>query len=181
MTLIEVMIVVVIVTVLAMLAVVGYRRWVRSSYLAEANDMVSSIRTAEESYIAENGVYLDVSGCVGAGCTYPQQNPSNNKTAWGGACTWCKNPATGWNGLTVHPDGPVIFGYAVVADQAVPPGTRVGTKTVNGQALDFTPMSNGAPWYFAEADANISGDGTNFTHVYGMSGTNQLLVDGEGN
>ena len=37
------------------------------------------------------------------------------------------------------------------------------------------------PWFFIEADANISGDATNFTHVYGMSGTNAIFVDGEGN
>jgi prepilin-type N-terminal cleavage/methylation domain-containing protein len=180
-TIIEAMIVVAIVGVLAMLAIVAYRRWVRSAFLAEGQDMVSNIRTAEESYIAENGVYLDVSGCLGAGCSYPLQAPSNVKTAWGGACSWCKNPATGWNGLTVHPDGPVIFGYSVIADQPTPPSTRVGVKMVNGQAIDMTAMGNGAPWYFVEADANVSGDGTHFTYVYGMSGTNQLFVDGEGN
>jgi type IV pilus assembly protein PilA len=180
-TLIELMVVVAIVAVLALLAVVGYRRWVRSSFVAEANDMVTNIRTAEESYIAENGVYLDVSGCLGAGCSYPLQNPSNVKTAWGGACSWCTNPSTGWKGLTVHPDGPVVFGYSVIADQAVAPSTRVGSKTVDGQTIDLTAMSNGAPWYFIEADANISGDGVNFTHVYGMSGTNHIFVDGNGN
>jgi type IV pilus assembly protein PilA len=180
-TLIEAMIVVVVVGILALLAVVGYRRWVRTSFLAEAQDMVANIRTAEESFAAENGAYLDVSGCVDPGCTYPLQNPTNKKTAWGGPCPKCKNPAVGWGGLAVAPNGPVIFGYAVIADQTTPASTRVGAKTANGQAIDLSSMGNGAPWYFVEADANVSGDGVSFMHVYGMSATSTIFVDAEGN
>jgi type IV pilus assembly protein PilA len=180
-TLVEMLIVVAIIGVLAMLAIVGYRRWVRSSYIAEGQDMVSNIRSAEEAFLGENGGYLDVSGCLGDGCTYPLQHPSNVKTAWGGACTWCKNPSSGWGGLTVQASAPVIFGYSVIADQATPPSTRVGSKTANGKAIDMAAMSNGAPWYFVQADANISGDGKSYTHIYAMSGTNTVYVDGDGN
>jgi len=181
-TLIEMMIVVVIVGVLAMLAVAGYRRWVRSSYVNEAQDMVTGIRNAEESFAAENGAYLDVSGCLGQNCTYPLQQPGASKTAWGGPCGWCKNPTVGWSGLNVHSDAPVIFGYAVIADAAQSPSARVGVKTVNGKALDVTQMGvNGSPWYFIEADANVSGDNAQFMHVYGMSGTSTVYVDEEGN
>jgi type IV pilus assembly protein PilA len=174
-TLIEAMIVVAIIGILAMLAIVGYRKWIRSAYVSEAQDMVSNIRTAEEAFASENGTYLDVSGCLGAGCTYPLQHPSNSKTAWGGACGWCKTPSIGWNGLTVTSSGPVVFGYSVIANQGTLPSV-----SVNGKALDLSAMSVTAPWYFVEADANLSGDGTNFTHVYGMSGTNTIYVDGEG-
>jgi prepilin-type N-terminal cleavage/methylation domain-containing protein len=180
-TLIEAMIVVVVIGILALLAVVAYQHWVRTSYVTEAQDVVTNIRTAEEAFISENGTYLDVSGAVGAGHTYPLANPGQSKTAWGGPCGGCIAPGTGnWNGLNVSPGAPVIFGYAVVADQAKSPATRLGTVTVNGKALDMTALSKGAPWYFIEADANISGDGTNFTHVYGMSATNTLYIDGEG-
>jgi type IV pilus assembly protein PilA len=179
-TLIEVMIVVVIIGVLAVLAVVGYRRWVRTSYVAEAQDMVSNIRTAEEAFASENGgSYLDVTGCIGAGCTYPLQHPTNQKTAWGGPCGWCNG--SGWNGLAVAPSAPVIFGYSVIADAANPPSARGVSVTVSNGPLNLTAMSNGAPWYFIEADANISGDGVSFTHVYGMSGTNTIYVVGDGN
>ena len=47
--------------------------------------------------------------------------------------------------------------------------------------MNLTGMVNGQPWYFVEADANISGDGVSWTHVYGMSGNNQIFVDGDGN
>jgi type IV pilus assembly protein PilA len=177
------LIVVAIIGVLAALAVVAYRRWVRSSFIAEGQDMVSNIRSAEESFIAENGGYLDVSGALGVGHTYPLASPGSSKTAWGGPCgaCCCTKPVIGWSGLGVSPSGPVVFGYSVIADQATPPTTRVGTKTVNGQTLDLTAMGNGAPWYFVEADANVSGDGVSYTHVYGMSGTSRIYVDGDGN
>jgi prepilin-type N-terminal cleavage/methylation domain-containing protein len=182
-TLIEAMIVVAIIGVLALLAVVGYRHWVRSAFVAEGQDMVSNIRSAEEAFLAENGAgYLDVSGNLGAGYTYPLQHPTNSKTAWGGACTWCKNPSVGWSGLNVASAAPLIFGYSVIADAAQPPSARVPTIQVNGGPLTFGNMGvNGAPWYFIEADANVSGDGVSFTHVYGMSGTNTIYVVGEGN
>ena len=180
-TLIEAMIVVAIIGILAALGVVAYRRWIRTSYVTEAQGMVTNIRTAEEAFVAENGGYLDVSGNIGAGHTYPLQTPGASKTAWGGACGWCKNPTAGWSALTVQSSAPVIFGYSVIADQAQSPSSRIGTIKVNGKTLDYSAMNNGAPWYFIEADANISGDTTSFTHVYGMSGTNTIYVDGEGN
>jgi prepilin-type N-terminal cleavage/methylation domain-containing protein len=179
-TLIEAMIVVAIIGILSMLAVVAYRSWIRTSYLTEAQGMVSNIRTAEEAFVAENGGYLDVSGTLGAGHTYPLQTPGSSKTEWGGACGWCTNPTAGWTALAVKPSAPVIFGYSVVADQVQPPSARVGPITVNGNALDYSSMNNGAPWYFIEADANVSGDGVSYMHVYGMSGTNTIYVDGEG-
>lgn len=181
-TLIEAMIVVAVVGILAVVAVVTYRRWVRTSYVTEAQDVITHIRSAEEAFIGENGQYLDVSGCVGDGCTYPLPHPSSSKTSWGGPCTGCITPGTGnWNGLNVNPGSPVIFGYAVVADQAKSPSTRLPAIKVNGQALDMTAMGNGAPWYFVEADANVSGDKLGYTHVYAMSGTNTFFIDGEGN
>ena len=82
--------------------------------------------------------------------------------------------------LAVKPSAPVIFGYSVIADQVQPPSARVGPITVDGKALDYSSMNNGAPWYFIEADANVSGDGVNYMHVYGMSGTNTIFIDGEG-
>jgi prepilin-type N-terminal cleavage/methylation domain-containing protein len=180
-TLIEAMIVVVIIGVLALLAVVAYRRWIRTSYVAEGTGMVSNIRNAEESFCAENGAYLDVSGTLGKGFTYPLTTPGASMTAWGGPCGTCKNPNVGWSALNVSSAAPVIFGYSVIADQANPPSSRIPAITVNGSVLNYSAMNNGAPWYFIEADANISGDNTSYVHVYGMSGTNTIFVDGEGN
>ena len=175
------MVVVAVIGILAMLAIVAYRRWIQTTYVAEAQDMVSHIRTAEEAFLAENGGYLDVSGNIGAGHTYPLANPGASKAAWGGPCGSCPHAGITWSSLNVSSAAPVIFGYSVIADQAVAPSARIGTIKVNGKVFDYSSMNNGAPWYFIEADANISGDGVNFTHVYGMSGTNVIFVDGAGN
>jgi type IV pilus assembly protein PilA len=182
-TLIEILITIVVVGILAGLAVVGFSRYIRASHTEEAQDIVIHIRAAEEAFYAENGAYLDVSGCVGTGCSYPSKNPGAFATTWGAQCTWCKNPNVGWSGLAYQPSKPVYFGYSVIADAATGPlGRGLGTQAVNGQPLNLTNLgANGAPWYFIEADANITGDGTSFTHVYGMSGMTQLFVEGSGN
>jgi prepilin-type N-terminal cleavage/methylation domain-containing protein len=179
-TLIELMITVAILGVLSLLAVAGYRHWTRTAHLAEAENVVAHIRDAEEAFRSENGAYLDVSGNLGKGYSYPSQNPGAFVTEWGGACGWCKG--AGWTGLPGHSSGAVNFGYSVIADAAIPASTRVGSITANGQALDLTNLApNGQPWYFVEADANISGDGVSYTHVYAMSGSDQVYIDGDGN
>lgn len=179
-TLIEMMVTVAVVGILALLAIVAYRRWVRASYTTEAQGIVASIRQGEERFYGESGGYLDVSGTLGVGHDYPQKTPGSNVTAWGASCTWCSVP-NGFNTLGVTSSAPVIFGYSVVADAAKTPGSRGVSFSINGTAFDFSALVAGAPWYVVEADANVSGDGTSFVHLYGMSGTNQVYVDGEGN
>jgi type IV pilus assembly protein PilA len=178
-TLIELMLVVVLVGVLATLAIFGYRKWVRGAHITEGQDMVAAIRVGEERYYAENGAYLNVTNGLGDGYTYPSIHPSNFATAWGGTCSTCSG--TGYAGIGVSSNAPVFFGYSTVADSTKTAQSVVGTKTTNGVTIDMTQMSNGQPWYFIEADANISGDKTNYVHVYGMSATNTIFVDGEGN
>jgi type IV pilus assembly protein PilA len=185
-TLIEAMIVVVIVGILALLAVLGYRRMIRASLLSEGQDMVASIRTSEQAFYGENGAYLNVSTGLGPPYDYPAATPGANKTAWGASCGTCTS-ANAWQSLGVQSNAPVAFGYSAIAGdgvKVVPTGTilnKWGAPSVNGTALNLAAMSNGQPWYFIEADANITGDGVSYLHVYGMSGTNQLFVDGDGN
>jgi prepilin-type N-terminal cleavage/methylation domain-containing protein len=180
-TLMEMMTVVVMIGILAMIGAVAYRKYVRAAHVEEAQNIVISIRQAEEAFFAENGAYLDVSGDLGIGHTYPAQNPGAFVTAWGAPCSWCRNPNSGWDGLAVSPSAPVYYGYAVIADAAqTPTGRGVGpNQTYQGKPFDVTALgAGGKPWYFVEADGNLSGDGQSFTHVYGMSGMTQIFVDG---
>jgi type IV pilus assembly protein PilA len=173
-TLIEAMIVVVIVGVLALIAIIGYRRWMHSTYVTEAFEMVTNIRAGEEAFRSENGGYLDVSTGLGPGYDYPAATPGKFKTAWGGNCTPCQT-TTSWQALNIQPSGPLGFGYSVRNDiglAGTPP-----TPSVNGVALATGAMT--APWYFIEADGDYDGNGT-FTNVYGMSGTNRLFEQDEG-
>src|ERR1700722_20113638 len=63
-TLVEMMIVVAIVSVLAMLAVVGYRKLIMSAHTTEATQMVQSIRTAQEAYHAETQTYVSTTNSL---------------------------------------------------------------------------------------------------------------------
>lgn len=183
-TLIEAMIVVVIMGVLAMLAIVAYQKWIRTARLGEAQDMVAHIRSAQESYRAENGHYLNVSnnlpatGTPGTGILYPAANgvPGAFKTQWGGPCAGCTNP-NAWEWLGVAPPNPVWYGYAVVAGPSTsPPPFSI---SINGNPPTSLTSMNGVPWYIAEAMGDTNGDGV-FCTVYGFSNTNQIMVDHEG-
>ncbi len=173
-TLVEAMIVVVIVGVLALLATMAYRRWVHSAYLVEAQDMVANIRSAQESFRAENGGYLPVSTQLGPGYDYPATTPGRFKTAWGGPCSGCLSP-NAWTSLNVQPNAPLAFGYSLIVNVgAQPPSSAL---KVDGKNLDLTAMV--APWYIVEADADMDGNGV-FMNVYAVSTTNQVYVNNEG-
>jgi prepilin-type N-terminal cleavage/methylation domain-containing protein len=173
-TLIESMIVVVVIGILSLLAIVAYRAWIRTSYMAEAQDMISHIRSAEESFRAENGAYLDVTGGLDLGHLYPR-DPGAFKTGWGAQCAFCTHQ---WSALAVAPQGPVAFGYAVSADNT----SRVAPPqlTLTAAAQPNLSGMQGQPWYIVEAVGDINGDGI-YTRIYGFSGGAALLVDNEGN
>jgi prepilin-type N-terminal cleavage/methylation domain-containing protein len=173
-TLIEALIVVVLIGVLAVIATVAYRRWVHTSYMTEAQDMVSSIRAAQESFRAENGGYLNVSTGLGPGNDYPLLTPGKSKTGWGGTCTGCVNTTTGWSALNVSSSAPVIFGYSTIASNTN--GVAPNNLAYRGGALDFSSMAT--PWYVVEADGDVDGNGI-FCNVYGLSGTNQIYINNE--
>jgi type IV pilus assembly protein PilA len=177
-TLIEVMIVVALIGILAVVASVAYRKWILNSYMGEAQGMLGNIRSAEETFFAENTGYFNVSNDLSTASLYPSAAPSGNLvTAWGGACGGC-TASGGWAALNVNPNAPVRFGYAVVADNTdtnTPPAI-----TNNGAAVDLTPLV-GKPWYVAVAICDINADGaTPDTTLYAVSGTNQIFVNNEG-
>jgi prepilin-type N-terminal cleavage/methylation domain-containing protein len=183
-TLIEMMITVVIVGVLAVVATVGYRLWVRTSYMAEAQDMVANIRAAEESFKAENGGYLNVSTAFDPPNMYPATTPGRFKTAWGGDCTACTQ-TNSWSLLAVQPSGPVIFGYAVVADNhtvnAASATLTPPTMTVNGVNVSTTALTNSkTPWYAVEAVGDLDGNGAPYTTLYALSTNNAPMISNEG-
>ncbi len=177
-TLIELMIVVVIVSVLAMLAVVGYRRMILSSHVSEATGMVQNIRVAQEAYFSETRQYANVSSTLST--WYPQASPSFNTgvTAWGAACGGSCNANMDWNMLPVHVDGPVLFGYATVAGPAGTPPVPASV-VVNGKTVSF-PASPQTDWFIVAATCDLDSNGPPNTSVYTSSWQNSIMVDQEG-
>ena len=177
-TLIEMMIVVAIIGILASLAVVGYRRLITSSHVAEATNMVQNIRVAQEGYHAETQQYANISLDV-AGPYYPSNAPTGAQvTAWGAPCTVCI-AGMDWSMLPLHVDGPVLFGYATTAGPAntAPADASV---TVNGQVLAF-PSPSTVDWFIVSAKCDLDSDGKDpDTRVYTTSWANQVYVDSEG-
>lgn len=170
-TLIELAVVVVIVGVLAVLALVGYRRLILSSKLTEARSMLGGIRVAQESYKAERGVYLNISKT--AGCpTTAIADTSKLKTMWNGGCP---SSGTQWKVLNVHADGPVQFQYFTISgtteDGAVPDGFTAPTNIAN---------LKGRPWYVAAARADLDGKSSDYTELLTTSQGGEIFVTNEG-
>ncbi len=175
-TLVELMIVVVIVGVLAMLAVVGYRKLVESAHVSEATSMVNNIRVAQEAYHAETQQYADISTDLTA--FYPRSTPAYGiQTAWGAACTNCKSNMD-WRQLPLHVDGTVLFGYATVAGPAT---TSAPVMPTGANNCNFTYGGSSSPdWYMVEARADLDGDSSTFTTVCATSWTQQIFVVNDG-
>jgi type IV pilus assembly protein PilA len=178
-TLVEMAIVVVIIGILAVLAVVGYRKLIISSNMTEATHMVNAIRVAQEAYHAETQQYATPSAAIGpegCACLYPTQNnpPTSQKTGWGST----GGIGAAWAVLPVHADGAVMYGYATMGGAAgsAPPAV----PTVNGTAMGLTfPSPSPSDWYVVTAYGDPDGNKV-YSAVVGTSWTNDLFTYNEG-
>lgn len=170
-TLVEMMVVVTIVGILSVIAVVSYRRVTASARMSEATGMIFNIRAAQERYHAETQSYADISADLAS--TYPAPAPGGFRTGWGAACSNCK-AGMDWSILSVHPDGPVLFGYTTIAGQA---GSTPPSFTVSGNTISFA--ASATDWYLVGARGDYDANGV-FCQLYGTSYGSQLFIDKEG-
>ncbi len=166
------MIVVAIVGVLAVIAVVGYRKIILTAKLTEARNVISGVRIAQEAYKVERGIYAN----LGAGlCPLSTSGTGQFKTQWDPTC----GAAPTWAVLPIHVDGPVQFGYATIA-QATPLAAAPATV---GQPTAFVtiPGTIGTnPWYYVTASADLDGNGGLYTELVGTSWQNTIFTYQEG-
>jgi type IV pilus assembly protein PilA len=168
-TLIELMIVVTIVGVLAVIAVVGYRKLVLAAKVTEARNVISGVRIAQEGYRTERGIYADLGTAL---CPSATSGTTLTKVAWNTGC----GASPTWAVLPVHIDGPVQFGYQTTAGSTTLP-------TSVGQPVPFVtvPAAVGTdPWYYVTASADLDGNGGLFTELVGTSWQNTIFVANEG-
>jgi type IV pilus assembly protein PilA len=166
-TLIELSIVVAIVGVLAVIAVVGYRKYVLHSKISEAHAVISAIRIAQEDYRAEKGTYAN----LGAQFCPTAAGVSNKKVGWDPTCT---GGTLTWATLPVHVDGAVQFQYATVAGTTTFAGSPLGSSWVSWNA----PTQ--IPWYVVAAKCDLNGSADGETELIGSSFQSTIFSRQEG-
>jgi len=114
-SLVELMIVVAIIAILAAIAIPSFMKFAQKSKTTEATGNLSAIRTCEESYKAENDVYL---ACL----TCPDNADMGSKPV-----PWPIVRPAGWDEIGFEPDGDVRYVYAVAVS-----GPTVFTITAEG-------------------------------------------------
>jgi type IV pilus assembly protein PilE len=183
-TLVELMIVVVVVSILAAVAYGGYHKYIVSSRLTEAQNVLSGIKAREEGYRAETGKYLNVSRALSAngsnlGSLYPHcalgasgSTPGAYNVTWGTSCpsTCCVND---FGKLRVEVVGPTFYGYSAVADLATMPSV-----SINGAAMTWPANIQGS-WFAATAVGDSDGNGT-FSTVLITSFDDEVRIDNYG-
>jgi type IV pilus assembly protein PilA len=167
-TLVELAVVVVIVGILAVVAVVGYRKLINSSKVTEAQNVVQSIRVAQEAFRAETGVYADIGTS-----TYCPNTAPNGKviTQWdpncnGGTTTWAKLP--------VHVDGAVHFGYKTWSGTTTPVAAGAATW------VDWSKAPANRPWFIVYAASDLDPADALLTEAVGSNLFNQVVTRNEG-
>jgi type IV pilus assembly protein PilA len=120
-TLIELMIVVAIIGILAAIAIPNFLRFQLKAKSSEGKTNLAAIRTAEQSFYSEFGVY------VSADAT-PASTGQNVKTDFGGG------GAADFDTLGWSPEGQVFFAYAVEADMNGYTAQAWGYKKLNAGA-----------------------------------------------
>lgn len=147
-TLVELMITVAIIGVLALLATVGYARWVRTSKTAEATSMLGAIKSAQETFRAERLRYANVSADK-LDDMYPTSAPSSSRVKWEPASCLATPLCAAWAQLNVQAESLVYYRYSTIAGAAT--GAAV---TYDGRT---TPPAND-PWFVARARGNLNDD-----------------------
>lgn len=170
-TLVELLAVVTITGILSVLAVVGFRRHMLASRGGEALSVMQAIRSAQESFMAENHVYLNVSTDSEGKNWYPQTTPNTNrypflKSAHGDYARWQQ--------LAPSVKQTVMFGYLVNAGV---PGTKLPPLQVASAPAFASPQP--LDWYVIQASGDVDGNGV-FARYASTSMTGEMYIEKEG-
>jgi type IV pilus assembly protein PilA len=152
-TLVELMIVIAMIGVLAALGVVGFRKYIRAAAAAEVKAVIQGIRVSQEAIKAETFQYRSCSTSL---TNWYPGTPNAKKRHWdngqvGNAVHDC------WMELNVTTDGPVRFGYAVVAGIAPQPNAVPNIPYVGNWTTAHSTING--PWFVVQAAGDQDADG----------------------
>lgn len=169
-TLVELALVVAIVGILAVIALVGYRRYILHSRITEARGVIGAIKIAQEDYRAERGVYAN----LGSTLCPTLAGTGNKRVGWDPSCN-AGNMT--WQALPVHVSGAVLFKY----------GTNANANATEMYRDDFgaTTWVEGTgnispPWYSVYAECDLNADNGKKTRLFSTSYDNQIFSRDEG-
>ncbi|HEY2510384.1 MAG TPA: prepilin-type N-terminal cleavage/methylation domain-containing protein [Polyangiaceae bacterium] len=180
-TLVELMVTVAIVGILSVAAYAGYHKFVVSSRLTEAENILAGLKMREQGYLAEKGKYLNLSIGLAAngnnsGYLYPHctagATPGAFSVAWGGACpaSCC---AHDFSTLHIESSAPTFYGFSSVADTSSMP-----TVNINGAAVTW-PTNPLNSWFVATAVGDSDGNKV-YSTVMISSFDNEVRIDNDG-
>ena len=172
-TLIELAIVVAIVGILAVIAVVGYRKLILNGKVTEATNVIGAIRIAQNDFYSERGTYASIGSTF---CPAAQACPlciGTQKTQWD---TTCSGGTNQWQLLAVHIADPVLFGYRTVGGPSWA-NTDAFSPTVNWVSWGCGAACAGRPYFQIHAMADVNADGATglYTEFATSNFTNQVF------
>jgi type IV pilus assembly protein PilA len=150
-TLVELLIAITMLGILSGLALMSWLQVIHAAQSAEARTVLGQIKSGEEAYRVEMLNYLSVSGSMTD--YYPNATPNDTKWAWNRPADsrfYRTNPLGGWQLLGVNPDGPVRYGYVVMAGVAPTPLPALDSGFTSPPTL-ATNLAAGTPWFVAGA------------------------------
>lgn len=181
-TLIELLVVVAMVGILAALALVGYRKYIRSAQSSEATAMLQAIRSAEEGFKAEALTYQPCSSVTNAGALQGAELYPRVQTALDDAkASWEMSSHANyarWKLLNAKSDGPVRFGYGVLT--GLPGGTLPSGAVAGAPSPAWANAFGGSapsdPWFVASAVGDRDDDNTSFAVFQTASFVTEVIV-----
>ncbi len=161
-SLVELLAVVTISGLLALAGVAMFRRHIVASRGSEATSFLQGLRAAENMYMSENHGYLNASLVNGGSQWYPQQTPSNQRSAWVNRDhpDWAQ-----WQQFGLPLNKSVLFSYLANAGVPNTSMTPLAADFKNPPATAVQPLD----WYLLQARGDTDGNG-----VYALYYTTSL-------
>jgi prepilin-type N-terminal cleavage/methylation domain-containing protein len=167
-TLIEMMIVVAIISVLAVIAGTAYRKYMDAGRTAEVYSMLGELRTKQEAYKVENGVYRSA-----ANETDLFPSLSTTKGAEPKAHSITSGQPQWWTDLGIGPAKSTLYcSYTTVAGAANAAAT--GTR---GKLIFLTAPV--LPWWYAIGTCDNDSDGDSSHNAYFTTSSQTSNVSNE--